>query len=396
MLRSLPLDYPVRNLSRRPTQTLLTLVACALVAGVLVATVAFVQGLEKSFAGQGRGDTAILLSASSMRDIVRSAISPAAADLVAANVAGVHEENGVQAVSPEVHMGSNLRLGPVPPEGRDASREVVYPVFLRGVTERAFLVHENVTLVEGALPGPGEVLVGRLVGSKIGVPEHLLRVGATLRFEGGEFQVSGVFAAPGTTIESELWAPMQELMGHAQREDISAVFVRMTEADLVEDVEVFAGRRLDLSLLCVSSKDYYGAMAAYFVPIQTLAWIMALLISLTVVFTGANTLNMAVQDRMRELATLRTLGFSGFALVSSVFIEALLLASAGGLLGLLGSRLIVQGSAFRIAMGAFSLDVDGVAVLSGFGGVLVLGFFGTLPAALRVLRLPVAVALQDD
>ena len=45
---------------------------------------------------------------------------------------------------------------------------------------------------------------------------------------------------------------------------------------------------------------------------------------------------------------------------------------------------------------AFSLEVGGAAVLTGFLGVLLLGLFGTLPAGARVLRLPVADALKED
>ena len=383
----------MRNLSRRPLQTLLTVFACAMVAGVLVATVSFVRSLERSFSEQGRSDTAILLSTSAMRDIVRSAISPAVADLAAADIAGILEVHGMKAVSPEIHMGTNLRLGKRPAIEEE---EKVYAVVVRGVTRRAFLVHEAVTVLEGRLPGPGQVLVGRLVAAKIGVNEERLRIGQTLRFEGGEFEVSGSFAAPGTTIESEIWAPLHELMGHARRDDVSAVFVRMADPDLLEDVEVFAGRRLDLELLYLPSRDYYKELAAYFRPIQTLAWLMALMIALTVVFTGANTLNTAVQDRITELATLRALGYSGTALVLSLFVEALLLAAAGGLAGLLGAQLLISGTAFRIGMGAFSLEVDGTAVLSGFAGVLLLGLCGTLPAGTRVLRMPVAVALKGD
>jgi putative ABC transport system permease protein len=123
---------------------------------------------------------------------------------------------------------------------------------------------------------------------------------------------------------------------------------------------------------------------------------MALMIALTVVFTGANTLNTSVQDRINELATLRALGFPGSALVWTLLAEALLLAAAGGLVGLIVSSLLVSGSTFRIAMGAFSLQVGGAAVLTGFLGVLLLGLFGTFPAATKVLRLTVAEALKED
>jgi hypothetical protein len=49
----------------------------------------------------------------------------------------------------------------------------------------------------------------------------------------------------------------------------------------------------------------------------------------------------------------------------------------------------------RIAMSAFSLQVDAVAILVGFLGALLLGWIGTTPAALRVLRMPIAAALKE-
>ncbi len=392
-MRTLPLDYPVRNLGRRPVQTLLTGFACALVAGVLVSTVAFVTGLKDSFTDLGRSDTTILLSTSALRDLLRSAISPAVADLVSADVDGVLQVHGTPAVSAEIHMGTNVRLSGTSAPGTETP---AHAAFVRGVTDRAFLVHEAVTIVEGHLPGPGEVLVGRLVAAKLGVDPALLRNGSKLWFEGAEFEVAGTFAAPGTTTESEIWAPLRELMGHAKREDISAVFVRMEDPDATEDVGVFAQRRLDLELIAIPSQTYYGELASYFGPMRSLAWAMALMIALTVVFTGANTLNTSVQDRINELATLRALGFPSSALIGTLLAEALLLAAAGGLAGVVLASLLVTGITFRIAMGAFTLNVGGAAVLTGFLGVLLLGLFGTIPAGTRVLRLPIAQALKED
>lgn len=385
MVRSLPLDYALRNLGRRPAQAALNGVAFALVAGVLVATAAFVDGLRSGFAAQGRPDTVLLLSAASMRDVVRSAISPAVADLVAADVSAIRRVNGVPAVSPEIHLGTRVQVA-----GREA------PGFVRGVTERAYLVHEAVTLLDGALPGANEVLVGRLAASKLGVDEADLAVGRTLRFEGGTFTVSGRFAAAGTVVESEIWAPLHELKGRSQREDVSAVFVRCATPADVADVEVFAQRRLDLELVAIRADAYYRELAAYFGPIRALATLMAALLATCVLVTGANTLGATVRSRRAELATLRAIGYSTGALLRSLAVEATLLAAAGGVLGLAAARLWVHGRAFRIGMGAFALEVDGRAALLGFLGVLLLAAAGTVPAALRVARLPVAAALAPD
>jgi putative ABC transport system permease protein len=122
---------------------------------------------------------------------------------------------------------------------------------------------------------------------------------------------------------------------------------------------------------------------------------MASLIVLGALFGGANTLNAAVQDRLRELAALRAVGFSGVALIRSLAQESLVIAASGGLLGLLLARLFLAGSSVRIAMSAFALQVDAAAILVGFGGALLLGLVGTTPAALRVLRMPIAAALKE-
>ncbi|MSR48301.1 MAG: FtsX-like permease family protein [Planctomycetes bacterium] len=395
MRRLLPFDYAVLNLARRPARTLLTAFSCALVAGLLVASTAFVRGLERSYAGTAEPDTAILLNAASMKDVVRSAVALAVADHVAADVATVKKIDGEPAVSPEIHLATWLRVGGAG-GGSDLADEPKAG-FVRGVTSRAFLVHPAVTLIDGRpAESDDEVIVGRLAADRLEVPAAALAPGQRLRFEGGEFTIVGTFAAPGTTFEAEVWAPLQRLKGLSKRDDISAVFVRVEGAAGFRELEHFAARRRDLELLCMTSASYYGELAAYFGPLRLLAWSMAVLIGLAALLTGANTLNAAVQERTKELATLRTLGYRGFALVTALLQESLVLAAAGGLLGLLLARVALAGSSVRLAMSAFTLAVDSTSITTGLAGALALGLLGTLPAAMRVLRLPVARALQGE
>lgn len=207
--------------------------------------------------------------------------------------------------------------------------------------------------------------------------------------------MAGVFAAPGTTIESEIWARLPEIQGLSKRDDASAIFVKVERPDVYDDLAVFATRRRDLELVALPSAVYYKELAEYFRPIRHLAWIMAVLVGLAVLATGANTLNAAVQDRVRELATLRAVGYTGFALARSLLEETVVLTAAGGLIGVAAARLLATGAAFRIGMGAFSLSVDGAAVLVGTAGVLVLGVVGAVPAITRIARLPVSKVLKE-
>ena len=390
-MAGLPIDYPLRNLGRRRGRTLLVGFACGLVAAVLVAALAFVGGLDGSYRRAGRNDVALLLSSAAERDLVRSALATQVGDLVGAEIEGIARVHGTPAVSPEIHMATKVRIADTQGAFGNQRRG-----FVRGVTERAVLVHPEVTIVEGRWPGVGEVAIGRLVAARLGVDDGELALGTKISMEGEEWRVSGVFAAPGTTTEAEIWAPLFELQGAARRDDVSAVFVRFDDLEGFDTLEAFAGRRLDLEMILIRSSDYYAELAAWFGPIRGLVWIMVVLIALTVVFSGANALQTTVEERSAEIATLRALGYGQRSILMSLLLEASVLAAAGGLVGLFAAQLVVAGSAFRIGMGAFRLEVDAAAIATAFGIVLLLAILGTLPAAHRVLRMRVALALKDD
>lgn len=390
-MRTLPTTYALGNLGRRPGRTLLTALACALVAAALAGATAFVLGMQRGFASAADSRTAIVLSTVAGRDVLRSTISAATDSLLAADVAGIRRSGKTPLISSEIHMGTNLMLG-----GRDSADNTKHAAFVRGVTPSAFLVHDHVSITEGRPMQSGEVLVGRLAARKLGVPDSALTPGKTVRFEGAEFRIAGQFAAPGSTVESEIWTPLTELRGLTKRDDSSALFVAMEAEENLADLSVFAQRRRDLELVSIPSEAYYRELVAYFAPIRLLTGIMTLLIAAAVLATGANTFNTTVQDRLRELATLRAVGYGGGALVWSLLQEALLLTAAGGLVGVLAAKLIISGSAFRIGMSAFELSVGPLPVIIGFCGALSIGVLGTVPAIVRALRMPVAMALKDS
>ncbi len=384
MIKTLPWEYPLRNIMRRPGRTLLTTLCSALAAFLIVATVSFVHGLEGSALGTAPANTAILLSRASEQDLVRSAIAASVPDLVMADVEGIAKVHDTPCVSPEIHMAANLRYAGKTKQG-----------FLRGFTPRALLVHEAVTLVDGKLPGPGEIMVGRLVADRLGLGRGGLSVGDRLGFEDGEFRIAGVFAAPGTTMESEVWVPLHELMGLTSRDDISAVFVRFDDPRDFDYLDLFANRRLDLELLMISAEDYYAEMAAYFVPMRRIAWMMAIMVGLAALFGGANIMNAAVQDRMRELSTLRAVGYPPLALVWALIVEATLHAGVGAVFGLILAQVAFHGGSISLAMQAFELKVGALAIVIGFAGTWALAILGSLPSCWRAARCGISSGLKE-
>jgi len=377
----LPLDHSIRNLGRRPTRTLLAGLSSAMVAALLVATVAFARGLEGTFSGAADPRTALLLSSVAERDVVRSTAQAGLGALVQASVPGI------LAASDEIHMGTSVLL-----PGDDTA----YSGFVRGVTDSAYEVHQAMTLTAGRLPGPGEVMVGRLVAGQTGLAPEVLAIGRSLILEGAKHAIVGHFAAPGTTLEAEIWTPLEPLRGLSQRDDSSCVFVLLEDQRAGQLLDLFCNRRLDLELEMVSSEEYYAELADYMRPIRSMAWALSLLIGIAALLGGANTSIASVQDRIRELAALRALGFNSWSIAWSLLVEAVVIAAAGALVGLALGRLVLSGASVSLAMSAFELRADAVAVLVAFGAAILIAVLGVLPAALRVVRLPIATALVED
>jgi putative ABC transport system permease protein len=382
-MRLLPLEYAVRNLLRDPWRLLQLAGGSALVALLLLATGGFSAGMRGAMAGSGDPANTILLGAGSEGSIERSSLDPGTAAIVAASIDGLRDAAGVPAVSPEIVHMTLVEAG-----GATAQAT------LRGVTPMAFAVHRGARLAAGQLPAGDELLAGRLAHRRLGLPESALRPGAVLRLEGRDFTVSGIFAAPGTVYEGELWAPLDALMAATRRTTISTVVVARGSAEPA-DLEAFAAMRLDLELSAVGEAEYYADRNRFFAPIRVMAWLTALLIAGGAVFGGLNTFHAAFAARRREAATVLAIGFPRRAVLVSFLTESTLVSILGTLAALLVALLLLDGAAFSVPGGTFTLELDPASLALGLGAGLALGPLGALLPAWRCLSPPLPSALRS-
>ena len=384
-MKLLPWEYAVRNLGRSPVRLALTVGGSALVVLLIFAAAAFVRGMSSSLAVSGSDRNVILLGTGSEESIERSEVPPSTDGIVAASVPGIKTRLGVTYVSPEVHLATFLKTE------KDADQG--YLTMLRGVRPAAFLVHSSVRITDGRMPGPNELLVGRLAGVRMGLDDSALAIGRELWFDNRAWTISGRFEAPGTVMDGEIWCDLSELQIAAQRKSLSCVVLTLDGAELA-DVELFTKQRLDLELSALLERDYYRKLFEFYGPVRGVVWVTALLIALGGFLGGLNTLYSAFAARVRELSSLQTLGFSRAALVVSMVQESLLASVAGSLLAALVATFVLDGVSVRFSMGVFGLVVDGPVMALGLGAGLVLGLFGALPPAWRCLRMPIVSGLR--
>jgi ABC-type lipoprotein release transport system permease subunit len=381
----LPWDYGVRNLFRRPSRSALTFGGLSIVVLLVLVVVGFIRGLEASLAATGQPNVVLVYSMSSGADIENSAIPARTPSLLAASVAGIRKRHDVKYVSPELYLGTRIKV-----EGHEKGGLGL----VRGVTTATPLVRQQVQLVEGNWPGPGEILAGRLAHSKLGCAKESLAVGQQVQFDGRSWKVSGLFAAGGAAYESELWCPLAELQATLKRQDLSLVAVATESRDAVADVELFCRERIDLELKAVSETAYYADLQKHYKPVRMLGWVVVCLVAGSGVFAGLNTMYGAVVGRIRELATLQALGFRRRAILLTLVQEATLLSCSGALAACVLGLLFVNGTAVRFTMGAFVLRVDSVGIAIACVTALVLGVVGAIPPATKAMRLPVVEAIK--
>ena len=382
----LPWEYGIRNLLRRPLRSGLTLLGLTTVVLLVLVVVGFIRGLERALAVSGDPRTVIVFSLGMGENLEYSSVPMRTSDLVAASIVGVQERHGKKFASPELYLGTQIRTSQ---EGKPGMGLV------RGVTPSALLVHSNIEIIAGDWPQPNEVMIGRLAATKIGATEQETRIGQSLWLEGREWRISGVFSAAGAVFESEVWCRLDGLQQAMKRQDLSLVALMLEPDAEFQDVDLFCKERLDLELQAVSQIEYFQTLRKDYAPVRMLAWLVAFLIFAAGVFAGLNTMYGAVVGRVRELATLRTLGFQRRAAIISIVQEGTMLAVTASLIASVLALLIVNGSAMRFTMGAFELQIDSVALLYGCGTGLALGILGSLPPALRVLYLPVVDGLKS-
>lgn len=381
----LPWDYAVRNLWRRPSRTLLTLMALTVVVLLVMVIVGLVRGLERSLSTSGDPEVVLVYSMGAEMNMEASAIEASIPGLLTANISSIRHHLGQVCVSPELYLGTMIQT-----EDRvDGGLGLI-----RGVTDAAPLVRRQVMLTDGQWPGPGEVMIGRLVAAKLACDADSLAVGREITIEGAKWKISGHFTAHGGAFDAEVWCRLPDLQQALKRQDLSLVACLLKSNTPPTSIDVYCKQRVDLALRAIAEPMYYQSLQTYYQPLRWLAWMVAALVSGSGVLAGLNLMYGAVAGRVRELATLQSIGFRRRAILWSLLQEGGLLASAASVFAGALATVLFHGTAVRFTMGAFALEIDAVAIICGcFVGVLV-GVLGAMPPAWKILRVPVVLGLK--
>lgn len=384
---ALPLKYNLRNLWVRRVSTLMTIAGIALVVTVFVIVSSLAHGLIASYTRTGDSLT-LLVKRQGATSELESFITRESYEILR-NLDGVAHSEGEALASGEHFI---LMVAPRV-DGGETNLTV------RGVGPMAFRLRPYVRIVEGRAfqPGLNELVVSRNISGRF----QNSRVGDRLELAKRSFQVVGVFETGGTAYDSEVWGDA-DVIGETfrRRGGYSTVRLRTSDERAMAALKttIETDRRLQFEPL--SEVAYYDAQTSTAQPILIIGVVVSVFLGVGAVFGAMNTLYAAVASRVREIATLRALGFSRFAVVTAFLIEALALAAVGGAAGCLLAlpfHGVATGTVNWVTFSEAAFAFEITPVLMGFGLVfaLAMGLVGGLPPAFNAARRPVASALRE-
>jgi putative ABC transport system permease protein len=393
---AIPISYNIRNLILRKGLTVMTALGIALTVTTAIFLMSLIAGLNRAFVSSGSKLNVLVLRKGSESELTGgfdAALFPTLKTLP-----------GIAKDSKGEPMASGEWNVVIVLPRKDGTGEV--NVTVRGMMPDGLEMRQlpgadgspSVKLVDGRWfnTGQREVVVSKSIRERF---SHA-NIGDTMDFGKGSWKVVGVFDARGSAYESEIWGDVNQMASDFDRQGgFSSAYLRASDpiaADALKN-RVSDDQRLKLDGLIET--DYYAKQTSSGTPIKVIGIVVAFIMAIGSIFAAMNTMYAAVAYRGREIATLRVIGFSRPAILTSFVLESLILALLGAALGIvlmLPFNGMQTGTSNQVTFSevVFALRITPMVALAAVCFALVMGLFGGLAPAWHAARQNILNALR--
>jgi hypothetical protein len=421
-----PLGYTLRSLTVRWRTTLLTALAFTAMVTLLIAMLAFVNGMKIMTEGTGVPGNVMILA--------DGATDEAFSNLSVADLTEIESEpaivtwQGRPMVSRETYLVVNQMI-PNSSPGRPQRRFLQ----LRGLDDplMAARVHE-ISLQSGTWfsdagvrelkeDAYGEVKGATLIEAVLGegvarelgrdrTPEQLARarnrqrldVGDTFKLGNRLWLVVGVMRSSGSTFNSEIWAKRALIAAIFGKDTYTTLVVRTADEQSAAAFCQFLKEKYTKAPVSPQvEKNYYASLQETNKQFLVAIIFITIVMSVGGVFGIMNTMFAAVNQRIKDIGVLRLIGYAPEHVLVAILLESLLIAMLGGIFGCALGSLCHGMSATSVVAGvgmgksvALQLTVDSTIYAVAILLTLVLGILGGLLPGLSAMRLKPLEALR--
>ena len=385
---AIPISYNIRNLKLRKGLTIMTALGIALTVTTAVFLMALLAGLKKAFMASGDPVNVLVMRKGSTAEL--SGGFDANLFPTLKTLPGIATDKEGQPIA----SGEWVVVVVLP--RKDGTGEV--NVSVRGLMPAGLTLRPSAKLVEGRwfTPGQREGVVGQSIHNRFSGAN----VGDNHDFAKGQWKVVGVFDAGGSAYESEVWGDVNQMASDFDRQGgYSSAYLRATDPIAADALVHRVSDDQRLKLEGMLETDYYAKQTNSGAPIKYIGIVVAVIMAIGSSFAAMNTMYAAVAYRGREIATLRVLGFSRPAILTSFVLESLMLALLGAVVGILlmlpfNGMQTGTSNAVTFSEVVFSLQITAQVALYAIAFALIMGLVGGFAPAWHASRQNILTALR--
>jgi len=362
-----------RSLKTRAWQSLVIVLGMACVIGVMLSMLSMVEGMRSAYLHSGDPRAVIVVSRGTEFEF-SSSIPRDQAGIVMTAPGIAKAADGSLIADPSVMVAVPALL-----KKNDAQS----PIVLRGFGKKGEMLQPGFHMVSGRMfrPGTRELIAGARASDQF----KGMAVGDKVILPNGEWPIVGTYAT-GDLLDGQLIGDTETLLPALRHKAYTEVLARLQSPG---DFTAFRAALTSNAALAVDVwrlPDWNNKVSKDFAAfLHVFVYGVCVILAVGALFGCFNTMYAAVGSRAQEIATLRALGYSGFAVAVSVLLEAALLSVSGALIGAFIAWGLYDGVPSGFGSDVFTLLVSpalfGTAVLWAIAVALLGGFLPSLQAA---------------
>ncbi|MCE9529793.1 MAG: ABC transporter permease [Planctomycetes bacterium] len=375
----------LKNLWRRKVRSILTCTSMAIAVCAVVAMLGTAEGYERSFTDlyEARGVDLV---------IVRAGITQRIASNLSESLAPrFREVAGVRAVEPTLIDLVTFE------------KAQLTAVYIFGLRPNG-LILEDGKMLEGRQLTPNDhrkVTMGIMLARNLGK-----KLGDEVEIEGENFEIVGIFDSYNMLESNGAVVPLKELQALMGRHGQVTTFLIFLEPSpnkvesverirqQIEDLRDERGQSLRLSVQ--PTKDHVKSTFETQL-LKGLAWASSTIALIIGLVSMLNTMMMSISERLREIATLRAIGWRKSRVIRMIVLESLVLSIIGSFLGVLFAIPLIHflGN-YNVTSNVVDKTIELKGLLKGMSLGIVAGSLGSLYPAWIASRYSPAQALRHE
>ncbi len=380
-------SFILKNLTRRPIRTALTVLGLSVSVGSMIALLGISHNVEATVSeGFERRGVDIVVLQSGVVDQTSSELDERLVDRVI-NIEGV-DPKGVDVALISISV---VRRG----SNDDPAITIGWPSSNFGFDDLVMLSGRRV--LEGDYR---KVMIGATVAENL-----KKKVGEQIELQEKKFEIVGTFKSFSVFENGSIIMLLPESQEIANRKGkITGFSIRVNKSSEHPDADIEAVRERIAALtddtgrhLSAQTIKEYVKTASHVQIVRAMSWMVSVIALVIGIISMLDTMIMSVLERTQEIGILRAVGWPRSRVVKMVLLEAVMLSLSAATIGSLGAiALTYILTLFPKVNGFIESGIAPSVIAQGFGLTLLIGLLGAAYPAVRAARLLPTEAIRHD